>query len=232
MTSTRTARRSPAAAPASPRAAALGRRATSDFVTTVREVVRLLVAEQREKARDLAFDLLSHHANAAARTPVLDELRAWQLLAVDLSAAFGDADPVRRAKADALASELRAAVTMIARNPVDQLAQRPLPRRVLETLHIAGGELELTALRERAQLSGSHLSNILKPLVAHGLVVLDAVPGDARSKRAVLTERGTAEIEPVIRQRSVPQVYRDRIRIEPVATPVNFRAATRLEHSA
>ncbi|MFI6297443.1 GNAT family N-acetyltransferase [Nonomuraea sp. NPDC050790] len=69
---------------------------------------------------------------------------------------------------------------------------RPLGQaRVLWEIGAAGSEVRL--LRARLDLDSGYLSRILRALEADGLVVVESDAGDARVRRARLTERGRAE---------------------------------------
>src|SRR5919106_1274166 len=51
----------------------------------------------------------------------------------------------------------------------------------------------LGELRSRLGLDSGYLSRILRSLEAQGLVAVDKLDGDGRSRRAILTEKGRAE---------------------------------------
>lgn len=163
----------------------------ASLVDAVRGVVRLLVLQGTSEAIENALSLVeTSYARVAEACPVTEDLRPWQLLASDLAAALSPIDPARAETAATLADGIRTAVVMIARNPASELVLRPASRRVLAALHALGGQANLVMLRERSSHSATHLSNILRPLGAHGLIEVVPAQGDRRHKEAVLTREG------------------------------------------
>jgi DNA-binding MarR family transcriptional regulator len=191
--------------------------APASLVDTMRDAARRLVAVGQPETLDVAISLVEgHYRHIAGGCPVTEDLRPWQLLASDLAAALKPLDPARAERALDLADEIRATVTMIARNPAETLALRPASRRVLVALAALGGRAELTAVRAKSGHNATHLSNILKPLRAHGLVEIETATDDRRARTLALTHDGRAAIaDQVDSQRAASPSYRTYIEVRP-----------------
>lgn len=196
----------------------VGRAVAAGLVDAVRDAIRKLVALGQAEARGAALSLLvAHWAHLQQESPLTEDLRPWQLLASDLAVALEPIDGTAAVVAREIADEMRSTVTILARNPADQLALRPATRRVLEALYELGGRAEPSEVRKRSGHSATHLSNALKALRGHGLVRDEAVPTDQRRKQLVLTDRGRDEMAG---QRSA------------AATDASFRSAVQVRESA
>ena len=129
-----------------------------------------------------------------------------------------------------LAEEIRATVTMIARNPVAGLTSRPTSRRVLEALVALGGEADFAQVRTRSGHSPTHFSNILKRLAAHGLVRLVHAASDRRAKRLVLSEAGRATMPAAHpRARHTANAYPLELTVAPAQTDDAYSPAAMAE---
>lgn len=167
--------------------------AGSRLVQSMRNVLEWLVAKGEKSPRLAAIDLLEAHlVDFEANSPITDDLRPWQHLASDLSLALEGSDKASSKRARALADRFRAIITMMSRNPVDELAIRPASRRVLDALVALGGRAPVERVRQASGHSATHLSNILKALRGHGLVSDESDENDRRRKILVLTAKGRA----------------------------------------
>ena len=178
-----------------------------ELVETVRAAARMLIGDGAA-GRDVAIGLVErYYRHLAEACPVAEDLRPWQLLASDLAAALDPVDPERAVQATGLAEEIRSTVVMIARNPEEELALRPASRRVLLELGASQGREELKVLRERCGRSESNLSNLLKPLRAHGLVMIEEGTEDRRARLVRLTLKGREAIAAAPERARVTQEY-------------------------
>jgi DNA-binding MarR family transcriptional regulator len=200
------------------------------LVDTVRDAARRLVAVREAGALDAAIALVDQQYQfLAGGCPVTEDLRPWQLLASDLAAALEPFDVARAEQALDLADEIRATVMMIARNPADELALRPASRQVLLALEALGGRAELAAVRDRSGHSATHLSNILKPLRAHGMVEVELAGDDRRVRTLILTRDGRAAIAgQADKPRARDQAYHTYLDVRPTATSDGTYSASRM----
>ena len=204
------------------------------LVDTVRSAVRELVSFGKDDARELALSLVEKHwQHLDSACPLTEDLRPWQLLASDLAVALEDSDDVRARRAEALAEDIRSTVTMMARNPVGELALRPASRRLLVALHDLGGSAEISRVRDVSRHSATHFSNILKALRGHGLVDIETVADDRRRKTLSLTRRGEAEIARHVLSTQPDASFTSNIRINrSVSTEHSYPQALHALHGA
>lgn len=89
----------------------------------------------------------------------------------------------------------------------------PASRRLLRTLEELGGrDCALAAVRERLGVGVTNLSNIAKPLVAHGLIRRTQDPKDARNGLLSLTDLGRQALQRASTE--VPErEFRDRLKV-------------------
>ena len=144
----------------------------------------------------LVFEIVSEGAEEAmAATPAGPDLRAWQLLATDLTSLLRPRDTELAERARKLAGRLRSLVGLMARAPAERLAIRPAARRVLSALIELGGEgLTLSEVRERTGLGATHMSNIIRALAAHALISVEADARDGRGRRVSVTSAGRTAV--------------------------------------
>lgn len=149
----------------------------------------------------------------AERDGDVPQLRQWHALLLDSAAAVREhSDELAQALSSA-ADAVRRTISLAARNPADQLASRPTSRRVLLAIHDLGGAgCPMTKVREKAEQSQTHFSNVLRPLRSAGLVTSEADPADGRERRLSLTDAGRAAIAGHLRGRTA--------RAAPVTQPV------------
>ena len=146
--------------------------------------------------------------------PADADLPGWQEMALDFETALRGVDQDRSAAARLLAAELRTAIAMIERNPSDQVARKSTAQRLLKALATLGGaRCRLVDVRERSGLGATHLSNILKPLVAHGFVAITPDRTDSRNKLLSLTARGIGAVGGS--EGGTPEKYRDHLARDP-----------------
>lgn len=165
------------------------------LVDTVRQTARALVAIGTQDACGLALSLIDEHwRHLHAVCPLTEDLRAWQLLASDLSVALEGSQVVLAQRAVALAEGIRETIATMARNPIGQLALRPGSRRVLNALHGLGGKAGISRVRDASRHTPAHFATVLKALQGHGFVTIETSCEDYRCKTLSLTRMGRTEI--------------------------------------
>jgi len=183
-------------------------------VEGLRRIAAYMLERRDFRGLAIAYDHFLTEAratlNSAARAA---DLADWQRLALDFEVGLEDVDRDLSADARRLAAELYAAISMLERNPADQIGSRPTARKVLEALAALGGvNCSLSNVRQHSGLGQTHLSNILKPLTAHGFITADADPADARGRRLSLTSLGRAAL---VREEAPerPKAFQDHIHV-------------------
>lgn len=198
-------------------------RLSVDQLAHEREILAVLVQAKEMPGPERAVRYAQREITRALESCPADEtfLREWQLLARDLADALETEYPALSLEAATLAAELKAMVSMLARNPADRIAVRPASRRLLQTL--AGLDERrptLSRVRDLCGISATNLSNLLRPLVANGLVRSTLHPEDKRERLLELTAEG-ARLVDVGDCDAASAPYADRVTaVPPVSTEV------------
>lgn len=173
--------------------------AEDKLVDAVRSTLAYLVEDGAYDSSAAAVDLIEAQlAVFEAKSPLTDNLRPWQLLASDLAVVLEDLDTGLSTRARAVADHFRSIISMMERNPADELALRNSSRLVLSVLLDLGGRAPAEAVRQLSGHSGSHLSNILKALRGHGLIKEETDLSDKRRKVLLLTETGRSHMKEAV----------------------------------
>lgn len=98
------------------------------------------------------------------------EVRDWHGLLLAVRGAIRASDDAGAERLTALADLLRESLSLAETSPLREIAARPHARRILDRLAAEDGFLARQALLTELGLGTSHLSNVLMPLVAHGLI--------------------------------------------------------------
>jgi DNA-binding transcriptional ArsR family regulator len=159
--------------------------AVEDILDLVRAQMAAAIESGDARTIDASALLIAGVARREAeRDGDMPHLRQWHALLLDAAAGVrglsSDVGQVLTAAADAV----RRTISLAARNPADQLAIRPTSRRVLLALHELGGVgCSMTEVREKAEQSPTHFSNVLRPLRSAGLVTSEAFADCGRARR-------------------------------------------------
>lgn len=169
--------------------------AADKLVDAVRTTLAYLVDDGDVESSSAAVSLIEAQLLVfEGESPLTENLRPWQLLASDLAVALEEVDSTLSQRARAVADQFRSIISMMKRNPANELALRHSSRLVLDALRQLGGRATAEAVRQVSGHSASHLSNILKPLRGHGLVKEDTDPSDKRRKMLSLTHAGRSRM--------------------------------------
>src|SRR3954454_4204223 len=98
------------------------------------------------------------------------EIRDWHVLLEGVKARIRSMDKAASERVSALADLVHVSITLSEISPAHEVANRPRARAILEQLSLTDGFTKRQALLEKLDIKGSHLSNVLTQLAAHGLI--------------------------------------------------------------
>lgn len=98
------------------------------------------------------------------------EIRDWHVLLEGVKARIRSMDEAASERVSALADLVHVSITLSEISPAHEVANRPRARAILEQLSLTDGFTKRQALLEKLDIKGSHLSNVLTQLAAHGLI--------------------------------------------------------------